>query len=61
MADDIKYEIDNLKREISKAIDMLYNLTSSLNDLRKEDLKNLRYALEEMKKDVKDIKSSQKQ
>ena len=61
MADDIKYEIDSLKREISKAIDMLYNLTSSLNDLRKEDLKNLRYALEEMKKDVKDIKSSQKQ
>jgi len=61
MADDIKYEIDSLKREISKAIDMLYNLTSSLNDLRKEDLKNLRYTLEEMKKDVKDIKSSQKQ
>ena len=50
MADDIKYEINDLKRELSKAIDMLYNLTSSLNDFRKEDLKNFRYTLEEMKK-----------
>jgi len=61
MADDIKYEINDLKRELSKAIDMLYNLTSSLNDFRKEDLKNFRYTLEEMKKDIKDIKESQRQ
>ncbi len=52
MDDDIKYKIEDLKREIDKISDS----TSRLGDLIKEETKNLRYSLEEIKKDIKDIK-----
>ena len=52
MDSDIKYKIEDLKREIDKVL----NATNRLGDSIKEELKNLRYSLDEIKKDIKDIK-----
>ncbi len=57
MSDEIKRAINNLKddlkREVSKSIDMLYNIQSRLERLEEEskrELKNIKYTL----KDIKD-------
>ncbi len=52
MDNDIKYKIEDLKREIEKVSDA----TNRLGDLIKEEIKNLRYSLDEIKKDIKDMK-----
>ncbi len=51
MSDEIKYQIDDLKREMKKAIDMLYDINSQLERV-KEDLKKLKYAIEEVKNKI---------
>jgi len=51
MSDEIKYEINDLKREMKKAIDMLYDIKSDLERF-KQELKALKYAIEEIKNKI---------
>jgi len=59
MSDEIKRAINNLKddlkREVSKSIDMLYNIQSRLERLEEEskrELKNIKYTLEDIKNKI---------
>ena len=59
MSDEIKRAIndlkDDLKREVSKSIDMLYNIQSRLERLEEEskrELKNIKYTLEDIKNKI---------
>ncbi len=51
MSDQIKYQIDDLKREIKKAIDMLYDIKSEL-ERSKQEFKALKYGIEEIKNKI---------
>ncbi len=59
MSDEIKRAINNLKddlkREMSKSIDILYNIQSRLERLEEEskrELKNIKYTLEDIKNKI---------
>jgi gas vesicle protein len=59
MSDEIKRAINNLKddlkREVSKSIDILYNIQSRLERLEEEskrELKNIKYTLEDIKNKI---------
>ncbi len=59
MSDEIKRAINNLKddlkREVSKSIDMLYDIQSRLERLEEEskrELKNIKYTLEDIKNKI---------
>ena len=55
MSDDIKYEINELKRETKQAIDMLNDIKSRLERLEEEskrELKNIKYTLEDIKNKI---------
>lgn len=55
MTDQIKYQIDDLKREVGKAIDMLRDTNSRLERLEEElkrEFKSIKYTLEDIKNKI---------
>jgi len=55
MSDEIKYQINDLKREVKQAIDMLYDTKSRLERLEeglKKEFKSIKYTLEDIKNKI---------
>jgi len=55
MSDEIKHQINDLRREIKQAIDMLYDTKSRLGRLEEElkkEFKSIKYTLEEIKNKI---------
>ena len=58
MSDEIKRQIDDLKREVKKATDMLYDTKSRFERLEQElkkELKNVGYVLKDIKDKINQI------